>query len=148
MSWFTPVTRPRPRPKPGDAPTAELVKLLADPDAWWRETAQRLLFERQDRSVVGALRTMVKERPSATGPAARALDARVAGVARHRHRSSSGLADPEPRVREQAIRLAEARLEREPALLDASCWPWPTTPTRWSGFSSRFRWARSRTIRA
>ena len=35
---------------------------------------------------------------------------------------SLGLEDPEPRVREQAIRLAESRLGREPALL-TSCSP-------------------------
>src|SRR5262249_9967633 len=31
------------------APTGELVKHLADPNSWWRLTAQRLLIERQDR---------------------------------------------------------------------------------------------------
>ena len=93
------------------------MKLLADPDAWWRETAQRLLFERQDRSVVGALQAMVATRPSALGRlhalwTLELLSSLDAGSI------ELGLADPEPRVREAAIRLAEARLEREPALLD------------------------------
>ncbi len=57
----------RARPNLGNMPSAELVGLLADPDSWWRETAQRLLFERQDRSVVERLRTMVKDRPTALG---------------------------------------------------------------------------------
>ena len=108
--------KPRPRQKPGDATAAELVKLLADPDAWWRETAQRLLFERQDRSVVPALHAMVQERPNALGrlhalwtlELLSSLD--IGSI-------ELGLADPEPRVREAAVRLAEARLVREPALL-------------------------------
>ena len=37
--------RPRPAPRLSQAPTAALVAALAHPDAWWRETAQRLLFE-------------------------------------------------------------------------------------------------------
>ena len=42
--------RRRPQPRLSRATTAELVALLADPDAWWRETAQRLLIERRDPS--------------------------------------------------------------------------------------------------
>ena len=45
----------RARPNLGNMPSAELVGFLADRDSWWRETAQRLLFERQDRSVVESL---------------------------------------------------------------------------------------------
>ncbi|MGD0040564.1 MAG: PVC-type heme-binding CxxCH protein [Isosphaeraceae bacterium] len=44
--------QPHRHPRLGHAPTAELVSLLADPDAWWRETAQRLLIERRDSSAV------------------------------------------------------------------------------------------------
>lgn len=40
--------------------TAALVPLLAHENAWHRETASRLLYERQDRAAVGALRTMVR----------------------------------------------------------------------------------------
>ena len=36
----------RPRTPLGKATAAELVQLLGDPDAWWRETAERLLIER------------------------------------------------------------------------------------------------------
>ena len=68
---------------------SELVKLLADPDAWWRETAQRLLFERQDRSVVAALASDGGGAAQCPGPPARALDARIAVFAGRRPRSSS-----------------------------------------------------------
>ena len=108
--------KPRLKPRPGDASTAELVKLLADPDAWWRETAQRLLVERQDRSVAPALHAMVQERPNALGrlhalwtlELLSSLDIGLIELC---------LADREPRVREAAVRLAEARLMLEPALL-------------------------------
>src|SRR4029434_4420465 len=53
---FTP---PKP-PRLGRATTDELAATLENPNSWWRETAQRLLFERQDRSAVRPLRKMVK----------------------------------------------------------------------------------------
>src|SRR4029434_3450201 len=52
---FTP---PKP-PRPGHATTLELVATLENPNSWWRETAQLLLFERQDFSAVTALHAMV-----------------------------------------------------------------------------------------
>jgi len=55
----------RPQPRSGDRPqrapslaeasSAELVAALSSPNAWWRETAQRLLVERGDRSVESQL---------------------------------------------------------------------------------------------
>jgi mono/diheme cytochrome c family protein/glucose/arabinose dehydrogenase len=43
------------RPALSKAPSARLVDLLAYPNGWWRDTAQRLLVERGDKSVVPAL---------------------------------------------------------------------------------------------
>lgn len=43
----------------GKKSTAELVKLLAHPNAWHRDTAHRLLFERQDKRATEALSTIV-----------------------------------------------------------------------------------------
>jgi putative membrane-bound dehydrogenase-like protein len=108
--------RGRPRPMLSQAPAAELATLLGDRDSWWRETAQRLLFERQDRSVIGQLNTMVNERPGALGRL-HALWALELLGALDPAAISLALEDPEPRVREQAIRLAETRLTHEPALL-------------------------------
>jgi putative membrane-bound dehydrogenase-like protein len=106
----------RSRPNLGHARSDELARLLADRDAWWRETAQRLLVERQDRSVVERLRTMVKDRPTALGRL-HALWTLQLLTALDSESIEDGLDDSEPRVREQAILLAEARLAREPALL-------------------------------
>ena len=50
---------PKP-PRLGHATTAELVATLENPNSWWRETAQRLLLERQDHLAVPALRRMVR----------------------------------------------------------------------------------------
>ncbi len=48
------------RPRLSSKPSAELVPILAHPNGWWRMTAQRLLVERGDTSVAGALRTMAR----------------------------------------------------------------------------------------
>ncbi len=48
------------KPQLGKASMGELVSYLDHPSAWWRETAQRLIFERQDKSVVEALRKLVE----------------------------------------------------------------------------------------
>lgn len=51
----------RATPKLGGVPAAELVKLLAHPNAWHRETAQRLLVERQDSAAREPLRRMLAD---------------------------------------------------------------------------------------
>lgn len=51
----------RTTPKLSTATTTELVALLDHPNAWHRETAQRLLFERQDKAAVEPLRKLVNE---------------------------------------------------------------------------------------
>src|SRR5438105_3159438 len=54
---FTP---PKP-PRLGRATTAELVATLENPNSWWRETAQRLLYQRQDRAAGTPLRRLLRE---------------------------------------------------------------------------------------
>ncbi|MBX6312495.1 MAG: HEAT repeat domain-containing protein [Isosphaeraceae bacterium] len=91
--------------------TAELVDLLADPDAWWRETAQRLLIEQNDPAARPLLRRLAETRPN---PKARVhalwtLDA--LGDLRYADLHPA-FQDPEPRVREQAASLAKSCLRR------------------------------------
>ena len=102
----------RPGPQLSTASTAELVALLADPDAWWRETAQRLLIERHDPAAVPLLQELARDRPTALGRvhALWTLDA-LGGLDAATDRSPA-LDDPEPGVREQAARLAEGRARR------------------------------------
>ncbi|QDV33837.1 PVC-type heme-binding CxxCH protein [Tautonia plasticadhaerens] len=97
---------PRERPRLSRAPDAELVPLLADPDSWWRETAQRLLIERDARDAIPALRALAADRPTALGRmhalwTLSALGGLTAGDL------LPALSDAEPRVRENAARLAE-----------------------------------------
>ena len=48
-----------PRPALSAKAPAQLVETLSHPNGWWRDTAQRLLVERGDTSVAGALRALV-----------------------------------------------------------------------------------------
>src|SRR6202041_412775 len=43
------------------ASTAELVALLEHPNGWHRDTAHRLLFERQDKSAVPLLAALLRK---------------------------------------------------------------------------------------
>ena len=42
---------------------AQLVAHLSDPNGWWRDTAQQLLVQRNDKSVVSALKLMAMSAP-------------------------------------------------------------------------------------
>ncbi|HYE99401.1 MAG TPA: PVC-type heme-binding CxxCH protein [Planctomycetota bacterium] len=100
--------RPPAPPRLGKAGTAELVACLERPDAWWRETAHRLLHERQDPAAVGPLRTLLRQ----GGQAVARLHAlwSLEGLrALSDDDLAAALADGSPRVREHAVRLAERR---------------------------------------
>jgi mono/diheme cytochrome c family protein/glucose/arabinose dehydrogenase len=105
-------TRRDRRPALSSAPAARLVDTLSHPNGWWRDTAQRLLVERGDKSVVGALEKLARSAPEArtrlhalwTLDGLDALD--PAGV-------SAALGDASRDVRASAVRLSERWL-REP----------------------------------
>ena len=50
----------RQRPRMYSEPAAALVKHLEHPNGWWRDTAQKVLVLRQDKTVVPQLRTMAR----------------------------------------------------------------------------------------
>jgi putative heme-binding domain-containing protein len=114
------------RPRLSDAASEELVALLEHPVAWWRNTAQRLLVERQDQAVLPRLRTMLVESPS---PLARlhamyaleGLDGKkdgdrtLDGPSLHR-----ALQDAEANVRRHAVRLAAERMKSKDELIEMS----------------------------
>lgn len=99
--------RSAPLPRLGDLPAAELVKLLEHPNGWRRDTASRLIYERQDRR---AIKPLVDMAQNSNSPLARVM-------ALHSLHGLGALEWPlvvqacgsaEPRAREQALRLCES----------------------------------------
>ena len=89
-------------------------RTLANPNSWWRETAQRLLFERQDRSAAPG-----RCKPCCTSgnePLGRlhALWTLSGLGAIERSDLLRAIADEAPGVREHGVLLAEPRLARTP----------------------------------
>ncbi len=111
------------RPRMLDETAAQLVPHLSHPNGWWRDTAQQLLVQRQDKSVVPALLLLLKSPPSRLRPLRRAPPSRRRRrdlVARfHALWTLEGLnaldvalvreqmKDSNPRMRVQAIRASE-----------------------------------------
>lgn len=102
-------------PKPGmsKAPPAELVQHLSHPNGWWRDTAQRLIAERANSSVVPALQTLAR---SHTNPVTRlhALWSLEGMTQLSVPTIESALGDVDPKVRAAAVRLAEGPIKRSP----------------------------------
>lgn len=104
-------TKPDAAPKMNSETPAELVAHLAHPNGWWRDTAQKLLVLKQDKSVVPALTKMAT---SDKNPLARfhalwtlegldALDAKLVRAA---------LKDGNPQMRAAAIRVSESLIKK------------------------------------
>lgn len=93
-------------PRMNDETPAQLLRHLAHPNGWWRDTAQQLLVLKQDKSVVPALRqtltasTNLLERFHALW-ALEGLAALEPAAVRKL------MTDPEPRMRIQAVRASE-----------------------------------------
>jgi putative membrane-bound dehydrogenase-like protein len=105
--------QPKP-PRLGNYTTAELVALLEHANGWHRDTAARLLYQRQDKSAVGPLKSLARQSRSPLGRlyALCALDGLGAldpSLVLH------GLNDADARVREHCIRFAE-RFEGVPSI--------------------------------
>ena len=98
--------KPGPQPKMDAEKSADLVAHLAHPNGWWRDTAQRTLTIRADKSVAPALQSMAR---SHANPLARmhavwtldGLGALDATFAREK------LKDTHPQVRIAALRASE-----------------------------------------
>jgi putative membrane-bound dehydrogenase-like protein len=112
-------SRPANKPALGKASTDELVKRLAHRNSWWRLTAQRLLVERQDKSAVKALQKLAREAESGQGRV-HALWTLQGLNALDENDVVQALQDSSPRVREQALRLAEERLGTSVPLREAA----------------------------
>ncbi|MCS7045281.1 MAG: HEAT repeat domain-containing protein [Gemmataceae bacterium] len=122
------VLRSRPERDLAQWSTAALVAALNDPRPWWRTTAQRLLLERNDEAAVAPLRALLDAAPRSTttpeggsrgsSPQARVLAAYLLDgmIYLDEERLLRLLGDEHPRVRENAVKLCEARLSRSPVL--------------------------------
>ena len=100
------------------ASTPELVQLLAHANAWHRETAARLLFQRQDASAVPALKELLRKSPAALGRM-HAMYALQGLAAIGSDDLLIGLRDADSNVVRHALRCAESQpdfLELEAAL--------------------------------
>ena len=94
------------RPRMYSETPSQLVAHLSHPNGWWRDTAQRLLVLKQDKTVVPALVAMVRAQTPVTArfhalwtlEGLNALDATLVRQA---------MKDPSPRMRIQAIRASE-----------------------------------------
>ncbi len=106
------------KPALGKANAAELVKQLANPNGWHRFTAHRLLLERQDRSVIPALREMAASgaTPEARVHALWLLDA-LSGI--QPADVERALKDSDPRIRQNALQVSEQFLNRSKTLASA-----------------------------
>jgi mono/diheme cytochrome c family protein len=102
-------------PRMLDETAAQLVSHLTSSNGWWRDTAQRLLVLKQDKSVVPALQQMVRNPGSGNASGnpgslvarfhamwtLEGLGALDAALVR------DAMKDPSPRMRVQAIRASE-----------------------------------------
>lgn len=93
-------------PKLDKATTAELVATLAHPNGWHRDTAARLLYERQDVEAVGRLVLMATTNSVPEGRMHAMYVLAGLKSLRPAHFATL-LEDEHPRVREHAVRLVE-----------------------------------------
>ena len=105
-------------PRLGDLPLEELVAQLESDNSWNRETAQRLLWERQSGEAGPSLAALLEssEKPLAKLHAMYTL----AGLdLLTPTQLLNALREPHPRLREHAIRLSEGFLPESPQLVAA-----------------------------
>ncbi len=101
------------KPSLSNVGSAALVELLDHANGWWRDTAQRLLVERGDASVVPALKARAAARETAERTRLHALWTLDGLDALDVETVTGALADGSPHVRAAAVRMAERWL-REP----------------------------------
>lgn len=102
--------KPGPQPKMLEETPAQLVKHLEHPNGWWRDTAQRLLIIKNDKSVVPALVSMFQSNKNQLARihalwTLEGMGALTADLAR------KGMKDADPQIRVQSIRAAETLLK-------------------------------------
>jgi putative membrane-bound dehydrogenase-like protein len=138
----------RPRlPRMSGLDSRQLVELLDHRDVWGRETAQRLLYQRQDKTCVGALRELA-------GGAAKTPQGKIQALWTLRGLSGvtadallTALRDPDAHVRQHAVKLAQDQVVDSPKLVDAVLAA-ATDPAKRVRFQAAFTLGRSDDDRA
>lgn len=107
-------------PRLGEATLAQLVATLEHRNGWHRDTAARLLYQRSDTKAEPLVRRLLEnsELPEGRVHALYVLQSLGALKATD---VQARLVDPQPRVREHAIRLSEQFLAGSPALCEKLC---------------------------
>lgn len=100
----------------GTATNEQLVEKLADPNIWWRRNAQRLLVDRNSAQAVPGLVQMARTSTSSLGRlhamwTLEGMDQLTVNLI------EEALQDPEPGIRENAIKLAELHLDTASGLI-------------------------------
>jgi glucose/arabinose dehydrogenase/mono/diheme cytochrome c family protein len=111
-------TKTGPQPKMDRETPAQLVAHLAHPNGWWRDTAQKLLVLKQDKSVVPALEQVARKGANYLARlhalwTLEGLNAANAQLVREK------LRDPHPQVRVGAIRVSESLIKKGDNALQA-----------------------------
>ncbi len=137
--------KPPARPRLGQATIEELVAALEHPGGWWRDTASRLIFERQDPAAVEPLRRRLAESKSDVGRM------HILWCSKGWARSKSASCSPGWPIPRPACASMPCGWPSRGWLLrrrwSGKCWRWPTIRSRGSAFKWPSRWA-SRTTRA
>ena len=104
-----------PQPRMLDETPAQWVQHLSHPNGWWRDTAQKLLVLRRDRSVVPALEKLASGDSADPRPRLHALWTLDGLGALDDKLILRALKSGDPQVRIAGLRLAEAPLIAKPA---------------------------------
>ncbi|MDG1893340.1 MAG: c-type cytochrome [Fuerstiella sp.] len=103
-------------PALGSSSTAQLVQQLESPHGWYRDTAHRLLYERQDPAAINPLRRLLVNDSSPQAKVHALWSLHGLGALAEADLLAA-ISDPHIRVREQAVRLAESHFDSSPKLL-------------------------------
>lgn len=109
--------KPQPVVRLGDLNNEQLVLQLASTNGWNRDTAQRLLWERQDQSVVPLLEQLLTSTDVPHGRLHVLWTLQGLGALKQDH-ILTGVKDGHPRVRAHAIRLADRFLTESSDLVN------------------------------
>jgi putative membrane-bound dehydrogenase-like protein len=102
--------KPFPKPNLSDATTAQLVATLEHPNGWWRDTAQRLIVERDDYKAIPLLKKLFADTSKDPVCRLQALWTIEGFGIDNTSGLKAALQDQQPKIRAAAIRMSERPL--------------------------------------